>query len=290
MVILHIKRGDESQFLLETRVTTAVEDIVNRTALIHNGRLKVWRICSAMELLAEHGPSLPPEMQGLTPDQIIDLKLTDEWADKCEASGGYTENSDPCGRRNGRQPLVNMQEVLKKTVAEARAMIHKELVKSNTIMMEQHITDALDILRGAVTIVYPMGLPPHDPIREELENREDLSGTGDSKQVLEPAMTQLWFAGKELQCGEKLSKYLGNNEKTKVIIKVQRRGAGAPGREPVMTEEQRKDLMLKEFNRREEIKKLDEADDDSYLNSPWADNHQLQRQFQGLNNIKWKPH
>ena len=39
------------------------------------------------------------------------------------------------------------------------------------------IQEAIDILRGAVTIVYPMGLPPHDPIRAEFENTEDLSGT-----------------------------------------------------------------------------------------------------------------
>lgn len=39
------------------------------------------------------------------------------------------------------------------------------------------VKDALDQLRGAVMIVYPMGLPPHDPIRMELEDKEDLSGT-----------------------------------------------------------------------------------------------------------------
>ncbi len=39
------------------------------------------------------------------------------------------------------------------------------------------INDALDKLRGAVMIVYPMGLPPHDPIKQEFENTEDLSGT-----------------------------------------------------------------------------------------------------------------
>ena len=37
--------------------------------------------------------------------------------------------------------------------------------------------EALDILRGAVMIVYPMGLPPHDKIKQEIENEEDLSGT-----------------------------------------------------------------------------------------------------------------
>jgi len=40
----------------------------------------------------------------------------------------------------------------------------------------------LDILRGAVMIVYPMGLPPHDPIKEEFENTEDLTGTQVNKQ------------------------------------------------------------------------------------------------------------
>lgn len=39
------------------------------------------------------------------------------------------------------------------------------------------VKDALDQLRGAVMIVYPMGLPPYDPIRMEFENKEDLSGT-----------------------------------------------------------------------------------------------------------------
>ena len=38
------------------------------------------------------------------------------------------------------------------------------------------VKEALDMLRGAVMIVYPMGLPPHDPIRAEFENTEDLSG------------------------------------------------------------------------------------------------------------------
>lgn len=39
------------------------------------------------------------------------------------------------------------------------------------------VQDALDQLRGAVMIVYPMGLPPYDPIRMEFENKEDLAGT-----------------------------------------------------------------------------------------------------------------
>lgn len=38
------------------------------------------------------------------------------------------------------------------------------------------------------------------------------------------------------------------------MVKLQQRGNGAPGREPAMTEEQRRTLMAKEFQRREELK------------------------------------
>ena len=50
-------------------------------------------------------------------------------------------------------------------------------VQSNVLVTHAMVTEALDMLRGAVMIVYPMGLPPHDPIRDEFENTEDLSNT-----------------------------------------------------------------------------------------------------------------
>ena len=42
---------------------------------------------------------------------------------------------------------------------------------------EVTVKESLDLLNGAVKIVWPMGLPPFDPVRMELENTEDLSGT-----------------------------------------------------------------------------------------------------------------
>lgn len=47
----------------------------------------------------------------------------------------------------------------------------------NIPLTHKVVKDALDQMKGAVMIVYPMGLPPHDPVRQELENTEDLSGT-----------------------------------------------------------------------------------------------------------------
>lgn len=72
-------------------------------------------------------------------------------------------------------------------------------------------------------------------------------------------------------------------------MKISKRGQGAPGREPVMTEEQRKEFMLQAYRRQEELKKLDADDDDSYLNSQWADSGNLKRSFHGLKDISWRP-
>lgn len=56
-------------------------------------------------------------------------------------------------------------------------------MQQDKLLTQKIVQDALDILRGAVTIVYPMGLPPHDVIRQEFENTEDLTGTQASLEV-----------------------------------------------------------------------------------------------------------
>ncbi|XP_048840502.1 cilia- and flagella-associated protein 298 [Brienomyrus brachyistius] len=289
MVQLHVKRGDDSQFLFNTTVDVSVDALILQVAAIYNARLKVDRICSEMTELADHGITLPPNMQGLTDEQIVDLRLRDEWGEKCVPSGGSELKKDEIGRRNGHAPNEKMKEVLRKTTEEAKALVSKKQVQAGVCVTMEMVREALDMLRGAVMIVYPMGLPPHDPIRMEFENKEDLSGTQASLQVIPEEEAQLWWAGKEMQTGKKLQDYVGRNEKTKIMVKVQKRGQGAPSREPLVNAEEQKQMMLHHYRRQEELKKLEEADDDTYLQSEWSDRQALKRQFQGLNNIKWGP-
>lgn len=288
MVLLHIKRGAESQFLYETSVATPITQLNKEILAIYNGRLKISRICSEMEELAKHGPMYPPEMLGLTEEQVRELKLVDEYAERVEPSGGWTYNQDPVGRRNGRQPQEKMQEILKNTMDEAKQMVSKHLIDENKALTLKQVQNAIDILRGAVMIVYPMNLPPHDTIWMEFTNTEDLTGTQASLEVIEPAKVQLWFAGRQLLVEHRLSNYLGNNEKCKVILKIVKHGEGAPGREPVFSEEARKQIMLQQYRRQEELKRLEENDDDSYLNSSWADNNNLKHHLHGIQNINFR--
>jgi len=50
MVKLHVKKGDESQFLYETTVELPVDDLMKDVTAIYNGRLKVQRICAGKNI------------------------------------------------------------------------------------------------------------------------------------------------------------------------------------------------------------------------------------------------
>lgn len=63
-------------------------------------------LCAEIELLVQHGVMLPPNMQGMTEEQVEELKLKDEFAEVCIPSGGFVMNLDPTGRRNGRGMLT----------------------------------------------------------------------------------------------------------------------------------------------------------------------------------------
>lgn len=52
---------------------------------------------------------------------------------------------------------------------------------------------------------------------------------------LDPETSTLWFAGKQLQPDKKLAEHLGRNENTRAVVKLQKKGAGPPAREPVST-------------------------------------------------------
>lgn len=77
-----------------------------------------------MEELVKYGTLMPPEIVELLPEQVEELGLKDMWADHC-APHGWIQNKDPIGRRCGRQPPQNIQQVLTAAIENARQMISK---------------------------------------------------------------------------------------------------------------------------------------------------------------------
>lgn len=48
MVKIHVKKGDESQFLLETTISQSIDELFVEVSAIYNGRLKVTRISAGI--------------------------------------------------------------------------------------------------------------------------------------------------------------------------------------------------------------------------------------------------
>jgi hypothetical protein len=53
----------------------------------------------------------------------------------------------------------------------------QDQVANRVPLTKQLLTDAVDVVRGAVMMCYPMGLPEWDLVRLCLEDKEDLAGT-----------------------------------------------------------------------------------------------------------------
>ena len=68
----------------------------------------------------------------------------------------------------------------------------------------------------------------HELIFAVLQPAVEVQGHG-----LDPGTTDMWFAGKRLERNKLLQDYLGANEKTKAIVKLQEAGGSRPAREPV---------------------------------------------------------
>ena len=60
--------------------------------------------------------------------QVRELKLQDEWEERCQPSGGFAFSADPVQRRNGRAPITNLKQKLLDTAAQAKQLIGKEQV------------------------------------------------------------------------------------------------------------------------------------------------------------------
>jgi len=289
MVILHVKREGQSLFLHEATLNETVSEVLPRVVQLHNARIKLRQLADQLVALSQHGVSLPPEMQGLLAEQLAELKLSDEEGKRCLPEQAVL-NPDPLQRRGGRAPPAEKAAVLERAAAELCKIVSKERVTAGQALRMDDVREALEMTRGAVALIYPMGLPHYDPVRAELDHEELLDGPGGaSTAALDPSEATLWFASKELCGKDPLSKSLGRNEKSKVVVKLSTPSLGRPAAESSLDEDARKRLMADNYRRMEELKRLERDADDSYLNSAWADGQELKRRFQGLSNISWKP-
>ena len=278
-----VKYGQDDEFLYETTCSTTNDELIAQLVGVNNKRLQLAFLVSAVRELGKFGPMKDPKTAGVDSVQ----EQFDAGLPAVEKSGNYAP--DPSGNRTGNAPGPELVEVFERVCADAEQYVDKKRAKARQALTLEGLDDKLANLSGAVTMAYPMGLPQWDSVKVALDTSPEaggLDGTPAQGGVLEPETASLWCAGREFARGELVSDRLGKNEKTKVVAKLQKPGGGAPAREPVVSEDERKAMMAHYFKRQEEMKALAEANDDDYLTSSWADPKALKKSLTGTGGLR----
>jgi hypothetical protein len=284
MVVLHVKKTDDLQFLFETTVKAGVDETVKELNEIWNIQIHIRKLIDALEELAKYGPAKPSDKQ------CIDTYATDDWGnlinDKIQRGPHYC--MDPSGKRTGECCDPKLAEVIMRQVSDAKKVVDaKATVERRQAVTLAYFNECMDSLRGAVMIAYPEGLPDYDEVNFMLKGEWEEDG-----RTLEKLTDgcELWWAGKQMEQGQdkKLSDFLGNNDKTKIVCKLQKSGGGAPAREPTIDEKTQKEMMAFYHRKQEELKRLAEDEDDGHLSAAWANPNQLKSHLQGTGGVSWR--
>lgn len=130
------------------------------------------------------------------------------------------------------------QKIMLGAVLKAKKVLE---FQPGTIACKETLVEAVEGIREAVMEAYPgyIDLPFWEPTLLMLEEKVELEllETENFEVLLQQIKifderSSVWWAGKELEKGKSLGDYVGKNEKSKVIVKVQKWGGQQPLREP----------------------------------------------------------
>lgn len=277
MVVIQIKNNDKDSFLYETTADKTGDYVVRDLCNVWNLRVRIRQLIGALGELARHGPMKQPDKAGI--DEIQEKN-----GEVIERGPHY--NADPTGNRTGNGVGPTLNATMEKVCEDAEAVLSSANVQRKIATNMAMLQEKLDNMRGVVMMAYPMGLPEWDSIRLTIEGNDGLEGSSAGTEILDEDTVELWVASRQLARNQTVAERFGRNEKTKVIAKLQKPGAGPPGREAAISEDEKKAMMAFYFKKQEEMKALAESSEDDYLHSTWADPKALQRSLQGQNAIK----
>lgn len=246
----------------------------------------------SLEELAAKGPLKPEALRGLQDlDDYVkheDLTVINGLKDM-PPRVGTREVTDETYHRTG---WILEEEITKQMLeasTKAKDSINVNLVERKQCLVMDELNEQVDLIRGLVMMFYPAyhGLGEWEPIRCLLEEKEDFYEANNSDDM-NPGTATMWWAGKELQDGKLLSDYIGKNEKTKIVMKIQKKGQGPPVREPMIDKEVHTKMLSFYHKKQEEQKELEDNNEDDYMNSAWANPKALKGTLHGQGDIKFR--
>jgi len=296
MVLLHFKIAEKNQFIYSVPATTPITDIIKGAVEINNLRCKIDTLCMVTEELIKHGPLKPEEYRGLKETENLDENIEPQYRAKktpFPEKVGTKYNEDKTNQRTGWILEDDINKKIMEAVKEAKEYLDPKRAESRKITTSDELNKLIQLMYGGVMIGYPAyhGLGEWEPCRVIFEDKSDILKKDEPNQdYFQFDTTCLWYAGKELERGKLLSDYIGKNEKTKVVVKFTKKGSGAPVREPLIDKETHSKMLQYYYKKQEEEKKLQNENEDSYLDSQWADPKQMGKKLYMNGEISWKYH
>jgi hypothetical protein len=169
----------------------------------------------------------------------------------------------------------------------------------------QRLHELCELIKGAAMMCFPDRCSGVDA-QQRLAAKLDSDATDEAEHTLchrllaildDNATTEdilqgsvlMWWSGKPLAKDCDFTKYVGKNEKTKIVVKLTKEGATAPPREMAIDGRTQSEMMAYWYKKQEEHKKLVEDDDISFGNSDWANPTQLKSALHGTSGVSYRP-
>ncbi|KAK9809354.1 hypothetical protein WJX73_008281 [Symbiochloris irregularis] len=259
MVFLNIKGSEDQQFLLDLPVSSPTSEAIAIAVGNWNLRVTVLRLrATAGRVLSAH--KKPEAVTAGCSEALQEADLSS--LAQLSLSGLSPEQADS----------------LQRCSDEAAAYVHKDQVAKRVCLTELLLQEHIEKLREKLREVLLSASLTDKQINQLFEQME--------AQELDPADADMWFTGKVLSRTGKLSDRLGSNNKSKVVVRLQQSGLGAPAREAGV-DAATQQAMLAYYHKRQETEQRLAADDMDY-NSPWADPRSLKQTFSGLGAVRLK--
>ena len=178
MVLIHLKRNDGDSFLYETTTSTSNHELIHSIVRIHNKRLQARLITDSARGLAMYGVMKKPDhVSSSTASEDSSSSSSDAvystWMQASDQHQGVYKE-DPTGVRIGYAPNPNVVEAIQRAAQDLDEYVDKNQVLKKNAMNESIIDDKISIVKGAVTMAYPMGLPDWDVMRLAFGSFDDL--------------------------------------------------------------------------------------------------------------------
>uniref|UniRef100_M4C304 Uncharacterized protein n=1 Tax=Hyaloperonospora arabidopsidis (strain Emoy2) TaxID=559515 RepID=M4C304_HYAAE len=184
------------------------------------------------------------------------------------------------------------KDVLWRAVMDAKMALESEAnVAQRICSTESELMEKFQNIRQAVAWVFPMELPSLDMVQlllDEERTEESLAEPPAALDVLSSDTVELWWAGKQFTRGKDVCDVVGKNDKSTLIVTLQKQGDGVPRRQSVVRAEERDAvtaLCSQEKQKRQQQVVKDDAED-YYKISPWADPSMLKNSLRGTDNIR----